>query len=183
MVGFPKSKKTWHIKRETHTAVVSRRRCPVPHSRTIFGKVLYHIHWDLSWSNGPSLVEWTSRRAPHRRWWDKHLLGRGLSKTVACFSSKKSCRWWRKVTERPLLLCERKLPNKLSFACDTVQTPSASMRLVVCDRPAALGSNACKRLRLACDKRLRRTVERDTSIDRLNGEKLACASDVQEKNL
>ena len=46
------------------------------------------------------------------------------------------------MTEHPLLLCERKLPNKLSFAYDAVQTPSASMWLVVRHRPAALRYNA-----------------------------------------
>ena len=71
---------------------------------------------DHDWAH--VLVEQTSRLALYCRWWDKHLLGSGLSKTVVWFSSKESCRWLWKVTaaERLLLLCERKLQHgKIDF--------------------------------------------------------------------
>ena len=43
--------------RNTHIAVVSRRRCPVPRSRTIFGKVLY-----FGQPFRKTLLEWIMRR-------------------------------------------------------------------------------------------------------------------------
>ena len=91
----------------------------------------------------PALVEWTWRRGLHCRIWDKHAVSSGLSTTVVWFSSRKSGRWQRKVTEHPSLLCEWRLrAAKFSFTYNVVQTPPASMWLAALDQPVAFMYNA-----------------------------------------
>ena len=77
-----------------------------------------------------ALVEWMSRRALHCPWWDKHLLSSGLSKTEVWFSSKKSCRWRRKMTECPCCSASESCSTaKLSFAKSTWEQENATTGL------------------------------------------------------
>ena len=90
-----------------------------------------------------ALVEWTWRRALRCRVGVKQVVSSGLSTTVLWFSRKKSGRWRRKVTERPSMLCEWKLPyGQSQLHDDAVQTTSASMCLSARDRLVAFMYNA-----------------------------------------
>ena len=131
-----------------------------------WGKITY-IGSGTMHDTAHALVEWTWRRALHCRIWDKHVVSSGLSTTVVWFSSKKSGRWRRKVTERPpCCASEGCRMAKFSLTHDAVQTPSTSMWFAARDRPVAFMYSAVQTPSASID--LSHNCARDPEKNRAN---------------